>query len=192
MIEQTTSYELTLDETARRLAAAPQVEGIALFGSHSMAHNNPVSDYDLLLLVDAPPVEIFQMLTHIDGRMADIVISTVDTAQHVLTLATPVSIHTAEGMLIHKLWAATIVHDPHARLAQIRQHLHRRPKCTDWLMGTNVEEQYATWFWQNHSLLHIKRMCHSTEPLYLTAADMMLVTGLAGLCRSYFVARQLS
>jgi hypothetical protein len=37
----------------------------------------------------------------------------------------------------------------------------------------------------------MKRMIQSTDPVYLTAVDMMLATGLSGLGRAYFTVRNL-
>lgn len=191
MIEETISYSLTFEETVRRLAAAPTVEGLAIFGSRPNNQENPVSDFDLLVLINAQPVAIFQLFTHIDGRMADIVIIHSETVARLLGLDETVTLRSAEGMLVHKVWGAEIVYDPSGLLNRLQLHVHRRSTVTDWLHFASEQEQYSTWFWQNHGLAHVKRMSQSTDPIYLTAADMMLMTGLAGLCRSYFVARQL-
>src|SRR5262245_22781838 len=73
LTQNTISNNMTLDEALVRLAASEDVDGLALFGSRGTEWNNPISDYDLLILVSRLPIGIFQMLTHIDGRMADIV-----------------------------------------------------------------------------------------------------------------------
>src|SRR5690349_6531856 len=59
---------LTLEAALARLAASPQVDGLALFGSRA-TDEVAASDYDVLILVKTLPVGIFQMLTHIGGRM---------------------------------------------------------------------------------------------------------------------------
>ena len=69
-LQDTLSNHLTLQEVLTRLEHAEAVDGLALFGSQITTPANPASDYDLLILVLDPPVRIFQMLTHIDGRMA--------------------------------------------------------------------------------------------------------------------------
>ncbi len=76
--QRATTTNLTLEETLRRLSAAAPVDGLALFGSRrnkvgATAHEPSSSDYDLLVLVEELPVTIFQMLTYIDGRVADVV-----------------------------------------------------------------------------------------------------------------------
>ncbi len=185
------TQDLTLLETVERLAASPTVLGIAYFGSRSSREQDLASDYDLFLLVDTQPVEIFQMLTYIDGRMADIVISEWETADRVLGLTDRVEARSAEGMLITKMWDALIVYDPTTRLAELQEQLHSRNKMEAWLRFATVHDQYATWFWQNHGLLHIKRMMQSSDPIYQTAADMLLLSCLADLCRSYYIARGL-
>src|SRR5262245_1122061 len=94
------SNHLALDTVVQRLSAAPLVEGIALFGSSTQASGNPVSDYDLLVMLDNPPIRIFQMQTYIDGRIADVAFVETEVADRVLALTEPASAISAEGYLI--------------------------------------------------------------------------------------------
>ena len=83
------SNAMTLDEVLDRLSQAHDVVGLAMFGSRLNAGASSISDYDLLILVENPPVRIFQMLSHIDGRMADIVFVEVDSVVQLLASDTP-------------------------------------------------------------------------------------------------------
>lgn len=187
----TVSHTLTLTETLQRLMAAENVIGLAFFGSRKGLSAHPVSDYDLLVLVQQEPVAIFQMLTHIDGRMADIVLANVATAEQVVTLTEPVDPRTAEGMLIQKIYDGQILYDPQQWLQRMQQQLQRRPQASDWLVVTSASARYAAWFWQNHTLYHLKRMVQAPDAIYLTAVDLMLLTGISDLCRSYYTVRGL-
>ena len=187
----TRAHTLTLDETLNRLMRTDEVDGIAFFGSRADVSADPVSDYDLLILVRYQPVSIFQMLTHISSRMADIVFSDVDTAERVMTINESVQARSAEGMLMQKVHDAHIVYDPSRRLERVQQHLNRRADIADWLIMPTDSDKYAVWFWQNHGLLHVKRMIQSDNPLYLTAAELMLLNGLADICRSYYCVHEL-
>jgi predicted nucleotidyltransferase len=97
-LQDTLSNRLTLNEILTRLEGAKAVDGLARFGSSLTHHANPVSDFDLLILVADPPVRIFQMFTHIDGCMADIVFVETETADAILERAQPVAATSFEGL----------------------------------------------------------------------------------------------
>jgi predicted nucleotidyltransferase len=187
--QDTASNSLTLEEVLARLAASEAVDGLALFGSRTSDRRNPISDYDVLILVTRPPVNIFQMLTHIDGRMADVVFVRSETADRVLAeqALSPVSATSPTGMFLLKMQAAHIVYDASERLRRIQQlmaHYAQQPTY-DWLLPSTDTALYDAWFWQNHSLSHLKRMVRSDDPVYLTAVDLWLPACLKQLCRDY-------
>ncbi len=162
-----------------------------MFGSQASDFKNPISDYDLLILIAHPPVDIFQMLTHIDGRMADVVFVEADLAERVLSLDSPVSPSSFEGLFLLKMQNARIVYDRSRRLQAVQHMVVHEKQVSDWLAPSNDAAVHAAWFWQNHSLLHIKRMIPSDDPVYQTAVDMMFLAGLSGLCRAYYTVRNL-
>jgi predicted nucleotidyltransferase len=100
ILHHTTSDELSLEQVIAALSASPLVDGVALFGSRVAAHDNPISDYDLLLLVTDLPVPIFQMFTHIGGRMADLVFADTASADRSLTLHEPIPANTFDALLL--------------------------------------------------------------------------------------------
>jgi hypothetical protein len=191
MTSMTRSHTLTLDETLERLAASPLVDGLAPFGSRTVDAGDPVSDYDLLILVQDPPVRIFQMLTHIDGRIADVVFVETETVDHLLERDEAVESTSTEGRLMLKMRAAQIVHDASGRLERVREYTLQRIQSGHWLLPTPESDLYAAWFWKNHFLFHVKRMAQSRNPIYHTAADIMLLGGLSDLCRVYHNVRSL-
>lgn len=176
---------LTLDETLTRLAAHPQVDGLAIFGAQATPTVSPVSDYDLLILVEGQPVPIFQMLTHIAGRMADLVFVETGLADRLLADDAPVAASSWEGMFLQKMGKATIHYDRVGRLGQVAALAQQRVQAGRLFTPTSATERYGDWFWYNHSLLHIQRMAAADDPIYHTAVDLMLLGGLATLCRAY-------
>jgi len=185
---RTLSNELTLDEVLARLAAHPPVEGLAVFGSRARQGNSPVSDYDLLILVSRLPIGIFQMLTHIDGRMADVVFVTNDLADQTLA-GSPVPADTNAGRFLLKMQTAQIVYDASGRLAQAQALARAAGGAEVSLSPPDFAGEYSAWFWANHGLYHIQRMVQSDDPVYLTAVDLMLLGGLGDILRVNFRAR---
>jgi len=187
----TQSFHLTFEETIRRIRASDKVAGLALFGSRVQLSVNSSSDYDLLILVAEMPVEIFQMLTYIEGRLADIVFADTQTADHLIYSDTPVHPYSKEGMLLQKMLTAKIVYDPSGLLGRVQNLARERQRSKTGLLLPSESDRYAAWFWQNHSLVHIRRMLQSDDPVVLTAVDLMLASGISRLCRDYYTARRL-
>jgi predicted nucleotidyltransferase len=187
----TQSFHLTFEDTIRRLCASDTVVGLALFGSRVQASENPSSDYDLLILVREMPVEIFQMFTSIEGRLADIVFANTQTVDHLMHIHTPIHPYSKEGMLLQKMLTAKIVYDPSVLLLQVQKLARERQQLQTGLLSPSESDQYAAWFWQNHSLVHIRRMLQSEDPVVLTAVDLMLLSGISRLGRDYYTVRSL-
>jgi predicted nucleotidyltransferase len=183
----TYSNHLTLDEALARLAASEPVDGLALFGSRAAGSASEASDYDLLILVHRLPVGIFQMLTHIDGRLADVVFVTTAMADRVLAGGGPPSDRTNEGRYLLKMATASIVYDASGRLARAQAHAREHPSVP----SSAYPAAYGPWFWLNHSLYQIRRMAQSTDPIRLTGVDLMLSSGLNEACRAYCQLRGL-
>jgi hypothetical protein len=89
-------------------------------------------------------------------------------------------------MLMLKMQQVQIVYDASGRLDRVRQYTAQRIQSGDWLLPSPESTLYADWFWRNHILFHVKRMAQSSDPIYLTAVDMMLVSGLSTITRIYF------
>jgi hypothetical protein len=189
ILQHTASASLSLEETLTVLSVSPLVDGIALFGSRAGAHDNPISDYDLLLLVTELPVPIFQMFTHIGGRMADLVFADTVSTDHALTLNEPIRANTFDALLLQKIRTAHIVYDASGRLERLQQHTQHRED--DLFLPVSENTLYDACFWLNHALYHMKRMAQSHDPAYLMAVDMMLTTSLSSLWRAYYQVRDL-
>lgn len=183
------SDSLDLNAAIARLAASPLVDGIAAFGSRAAHQTDVVSDYDLLILVRDLPARIFQMVTTIGGRVADIVPVEIGVADDLLAAAAPPPPRSFEGLFAQKMQTAHILYDASNRLKRI----HAQVASTTWAAPTTNEaseaDLYSIWFWQSFGLLHLNRMAQSTNPIHLSAVDMMLTSCLPTTWRSYFDLR---
>lgn len=179
---------LSLDAVVARLSASPRVDGIAEFGSRAAQQTDAASDYDLLVVVDRLPHRVFQMVTSINGRVADIVLVERVTVDEVLASTAPPPSRSFAGLFARKMQTARIVYDPSARLRRA-QALAREP---GWASPAASEaERYAAWFWQGHGLLHLERMARSAQATHLAAVDMLLTSCLPATWRGYFDVRGL-
>lgn len=195
MIELTAmslSDQLSFDEVIHLLKASPLVDGIAEFGSHAADEVNPASDYDLLVLVHDLPAAVFQLVTTIDGRLADVVPVDVTVADRLLTEGVTAAVDHFAQLFLQKMVTAHILFDRTSRLTaiqQLSQVFHQAQRLSPPVDPANA---YSTWFWQGFGLLHLERMAASPDPVYQTAADMMLLACLTGTWRAYFDLRSLA
>lgn len=193
-LHDTRANHLTLSDTLTHLSAADNVDGLALFGSlpdPSAYTLNPASDIDLLILVNNAPIQIFQMLTHIDGHTADIVFVETSTADALLEKREPVPMASFEGMFIQKMQTARIVHDKSDRLRRIQEYAQTR-SADPLFLPTNESDLYAIWFWLNLGLHHLKRMSLNPDPVYQTAVDITLMGALSSIGRDYCRIRNIA
>ena len=187
LLRDSLSNHLTLEAALAQLAADARVDGLALFGSRAGAAAKPASDYDLLILVSSLPVRIFQMLSYIDGRMADVVFVLTEQADRLLDGAAPSAANTQDGRFLLKMRTAQIIYDASGRLARA-QTLARHG---GWLAPVAYADQYGPWFWHNFALIQMARMAQVDDPAYQTAVDLMLCGGLSTICRVYYQIRDL-
>lgn len=185
------SNRLSLSQVVDRLAASPSVDGIALFGSRTGPVKSPASDIDLLILVKSVPAPIFQMFTYIDGIMTDVLWVETELADRALVQSDQIEPASFEGMFAMKMASAQILYDPSGRLQQVQASLRQDNQVSDRLQPSSYSSIYAAWFWHNHTLMHVKRLVQSSDPVYQTAADMMMLTGLSTICRAYFTVRSI-
>lgn len=180
---------LSLQETLARLKASPFVDGIAEFGSRASRQTDAVSDYDLLLLVHDVPTRVFQMVTTIDGHIADIVLVETQTADALLAVNEPPDARSFEGLFAGKMKTAHIVYDKTGRLGRVQAYVNREAWTGHTHSQPPAADLYGAWFWQSFGLLHLERMAESPSPIHQTAVDMMLTAFLPGTWRSYFEIR---
>jgi predicted nucleotidyltransferase len=194
MIEFTTaslSNNLSFAEVIDLLKASPQVDGIATFGSHAVNQANPASDYDLLILVRGLPVAVFQMITTIDGRLADIVPVDVALADRLLVEGVAACQDRFDRLFVQKMCTAHILFDRTMRLTGIQRLSQAFQQANVQPPTLDPANAYSVWFWQGFGLLHLERMAASLDPIHQAAADMMLASCLVGTWRAYFEIRNM-
>src|SRR6266511_2183228 len=104
------SDQLSLNDTIEYLTQSALVDGIAEFGSRASQDVSAASDYDLLILLTSLPMRVFQLLTTIDGRLADIVLVETETADSQLaTGERPTALF--EALFARKMQTALIHYD---------------------------------------------------------------------------------
>ena len=186
------SDQLSLEETVARLGASAQVVGVAEFGSHTTGHANSASDYDLIVLATALPAPFLQLVTTIGGRLADVILVSVEIADHILTATAPLQPTSIEAVVVRVIGTAHIRYDPSERLHKVQQ---LATTGAEWKAQPSANENnlrmYMAWFGQSLGLLHLERMAQSQNPIHLTAVDLKLAAGITGAWQSYFEIRQI-
>lgn len=194
MIKLTTtslSDKLSFDAVLQLLRASPLVDGIAEFGARAARQDNPSSDYDLLVLVRNLPASVFQLVTTIDGRLADIVPVDMMVADRLLAVGSATNLDHFDQLFIQKMATAKILFDRNERLIKLQRLSQTIDQAKRLSPPQDEASRYSAWFWQSFGLLHLERMAVSSDPLHQTAADMMLLSCLVGTWRSYFDLRDI-
>jgi hypothetical protein len=179
---------MTIEAVLARLSALETVDGIALRGARTIDAGDPGADYDLLVLFTERPLHVTQWFTHIDQRIADVFLMDVQAYDHLLQGRRQLSPSSPEAIFMRKLPHAEIVHD---RSGRMRRGLEAAGKSPAWFKAASYSTLYLLWFTQNFVLAHVKRMMHSADPTYLTAADMLMASSLGATYRAYFEVRGL-
>jgi hypothetical protein len=188
LTRKTPTEEMTIESVLSRLAASDFVDGLALYGPRGTQPREPEIDYDLLVLVNDHPMQMTQLFTRIDRRVADVLFVDVMTYDQVIEGRRRVSTSSTEGVFLLKMRRAEIIHDRSRRFEKGRKAASH---YLDWFRVPSYSGQYLLWFSQNFGLAHMRRMIQSTDPTYLTAVDLMIVSYLGATCRAYFDFRQL-
>lgn len=180
------SHFTSLDEVVVRLSRHREVESIAIFGSGAKGIMNLASDYDVLVVLSEMPVPISLVLTTIDRRLAEVVFLSADTIEQWLTMETFGTESYASSML-RRLQKARV---PFDRTGHIT-HLYEKALSSSWKEEHDQQKVWEAWFNCNYDLQHTKRLLTSTDPVYLMAGDLRLLTTLSDLLRTYFLIRQI-
>ena len=187
------SDHLSLEETVARLEASAQVVGVAEFGSRTTGHANAASDYDLIVLATALPAPFLQLVTTIGGRLADVILVSVEIADRILTATAPFQPTSIEALFVRDMRMAHIRFDPSERLHKVQQLV---TAGAEWEAQPSANQNdlraYMTWFGQSLGLLHLERMAQSQHPIHLSAVDLRLAASISGAWKSYFEIRQLA
>ncbi len=185
------SDQFSIEEVIARLKASPLVDGLAEFGSRAASRAQASSDYDLLILVQAMPAPVFQMITTIGGRLADIVLVEVEAADRLLMASERPKPGTREALFAQKMQTARVLYDASDRLHRVREQVTSETWDVRPAHDHRDSDLYLAWFWQSLGLLHLEALTQSEDPVHQSAFDMMLTSCLSGTWRSYFDIRRM-
>jgi predicted nucleotidyltransferase len=179
------SHFTSLDEVAARLTRHGEVESIVILGSGATGILSPASDYDVLVVLSEMPVPVSLVLTTIERRLAEVVFFSADTIEQWLAMETFDTVSYA-GSMLRRLQKARIAFDRTGRITR----LYEKALSSSWEEKHDQQKVWQAWFSCNYDLQHTKRLLTSTDPVYLMAGDLRLLTNISDLLRTYLLIRQ--
>jgi hypothetical protein len=183
------SNTLSLDQVVARLSQRDVVAGVLTIGTTSGDHLTPASDYDLVLVLSEVPDNLEPYgVTHIDGRLTDLLFVTTEQLDEILALEVPIAGHDWLGRIVRWFQEGDIVFDRCGQLQAVR----RRVRTADLLQPLTGDGR-AGWWRANYNLAQTRRMRTSSDPVYRIAADLRIALyGPADLLFGYFDIRNLT
>ena len=147
----------------------------------------PVSDIDLLLVVDEAHANLRSGVTCIGGRMGDLLFATTGEISEIANAESALDAATWIGMLASHLERADILLDRHGALAMAQAQIRRCELASSAEPGA----AYRAWNKINYDRQHNRRMLESDDPDYAAALDVRLLYGLVDVFTGYFATRGL-
>lgn len=179
---------MTLQDFIGRLKRSDSVIAVAIIGSAAEARTNPASDYDVLIVLENPPVPLTGGVTFVEGRFTDIEFITLEEVGRLSRVDySQVSMNSPDGTFLRWMQTARIEFDKTGYLIQIknksRKGLPLRPP--------DEGEIYSRFDKTSYNVAHTRRMSTSDDPDYHLAVDMRLLYQMADLMVDYFLVRKL-
>lgn len=178
--------DLSEEEFVRLLTLASEVDSVAIGGSGGSETLNPVSDFDILVVLADAEIVPECVLTTVGRRNTEVYFVTTDVIDDIFECADQIAYRSMHWGVADRIRGGRVVHDRHGRLerAQVAIQSGFNPTPDDRLA-------YGAWFNTNYDLWQTRRMLRSDDPVYLTAVDYRLLQGLSDLLPTYFTARRL-
>jgi hypothetical protein len=173
-----------LDEFVARLSRRDTVDGIVFVGSTGTKALRPNSDYDVLIVINKPPVPLLVGLTSVDGRLTDLLFATTSEVEELLSGARPPA-EAWTGRLARWISQGTIVFDRRAQLEAVHKLLSEQP------LVSAQDLVHETWFSLNYNLAQNRRIAACADAVDQTALQLRLLYSLFGLVQGYFRLRGL-
>src|SRR5688572_22768349 len=188
-ISPAVTRRLTLDQVVAALARSPLIDAVVLIGS-ATERLRPESDLDLIVVLDAAAPPLGVGLTHVDGRLADVLFVRSDAlAALAEALRSGVPLAPEPAALAAWLARGRVRHD-RTGLAATAADLARGHTAP--MQPPTLADRYALWFSVNFNVLHTERMLSSADPLYHEAIDVRFLYQLLDLFSGYFRVRGLA
>jgi len=125
------------------------------------------------------------VLTTIERRLAEVVFFSADTIEEWLAMETFDAESYAASML-RRLQKARVAFDRTGRITR----LYEKALSSSWKEKHDQHKVWEAWFNCNYDLQHTKRLLTSSDPVYLMAGDLRLLTTISDLLTTYFLIRQ--
>lgn len=179
---------MTLQEFIARLKGSNSIVAIAIIGSAVEARTNLASDYDILIVLEDPPVPLTGGVTFVEDRLTDIAFMTLEEVRRLSEVdQSQVSMNSPEGTFLTWMQTARIEFDKAGYLGQI----HKKSQEGLTLKPLDGGEIYSRFDKASYNLAHTRRMLTSDNPDYHLAVDMRLLYQMADLMVDYFLVRKL-
>ena len=179
---------LSLNQVVAALARSPRIEAIALIGS-ATGQLRPESDIDFLVVLAADAPRLGVGLTHVDGRLADVVFARADAlAALAAALRAGAPLDPDQSRLAAWLAEGRVLHDRSGLAAEVAAGARETPRQH---AAPSPADRHALWFSANFNLLHTERMLDSADPLYHEAIEVRFLYQLLDLFFGYFRLRGL-
>jgi predicted nucleotidyltransferase len=180
------SRDWTFDQVVAALARSRRVEAVVLIGS-ATGDPRPESDLDLLVILDPEAPRVGVGLTHVDGRLTDLVFVRADVLPALVeALRGGAPLEPEHARLAAWLSEGRVLHDR----ASLTTEAARLAKASRWrARAPTPADQYAIWFSINFNLRHTERMLASADRLYHDAIDVRFLYQLLDLLFGYFRLR---
>ena len=179
----------TFEELIERLSGNEHVNAIALVGSASENNLNPTSDYDLLIVLNAPPLLLTSGVSTIEGRMLDLLFVTTEDIDDLLAAQdSEITIEGIPGTVARWMQTAQVRFDRSGRLTRLKCKVHDGfvlKQMDEAEIRSRIDKA-------SYNLAHTKRMIESDDPVYLSAIDLRMLYQLDDLMLDYFRVRRLA
>jgi predicted nucleotidyltransferase len=175
---QSITSTLTLKQVIDRLSVHSTVDGVILVGSAGSGKLTPDSDYDILIVLSEMPVPLHVGITYIDHRLTDLLFTTSEEVERVVTELEPLNI-------ARWLQTGEIVYDRTGRLKEVKGILLN----TDLAVPLSEFERYNLGFGLNFDYLQNRRKVDSEDPACQTSLDLRYCFTLNHLFWWYFSLR---
>ena len=175
-----------LSEVVRRLAAHPSIEGVALGGSGRDSAMTPVSDIDLLIVVEEAWASLRGGVTQIDGRIGDLMFVTTSKIQELTATGLETGKDVSLPFVAPSLANARILFARAGRLARARDRMRPTPSDRSGARpterGTRSTTTYSTTAGCTHPMTRctpLRSMCGCcmASPTYLRGTSPRAGTG---------------
>lgn len=179
---------MTLQEFIARLRRSNSVVAVAIIGSAGEGRTDIASDYDLLIILENPPIPLTGGVTFVEDRFTDMVFTTSEEVRRLSQVDhSQVNMNSPEGTLLRWMQTARIEFDKSGYLDQIQRKSRERLS----LKPLDEGEIYSRFDKASYNLAHTRRMLTSDNPDYHLAIDMRLLYQMADLMVDYFLVREL-